>query len=230
MKKIRILIAIGVITMGLFNIGCSKKAELQQKIEYAKEKYRSEEYQLLKYSEIMKQKLEEKYRKNFEIKSVERVPGMTALDQDFYLAQVGEVNTKDEFRAYWYVEKEVLQDTYAKIIYKKEFNNIMENVLEHSIKLQDFQYKIYYRESEKYWKEEEFLDYLTESGTYLDIECKLEEIRQEESVADLYQIIRVLNKNGMKYYIRCNCEYKTIYLNDDMKIESVAEILEKLIN
>lgn len=230
MKKfvMSFVIGIGVIIMGFFCIGCEKKAELEQAVIQAKKNSQDVEYQKTKNSEIIIQKLNNKYGKDFTLLAIEKVQGVTALDDGFYLAEFYEDGDQDEFRVYWYNEKELLQDTYAKILYKNEFSQIIDSILEKSDNFQKFNYKIYYQESEKTWKENEFEEYLSESGSYIDIECEAGDMESKEVSKYLYQIVEILRNRGAKYFIRCNWEGRKVYLNDDIEIHNEEELLKKM--
>lgn len=233
MKKniINFVIGIGVIVMGFFSIiGCGQKEELEEVIIHAKEKARNKEYKNIKNSEIIVQKLKERYGKEYEVLSIEEVEGMTAVDDSFYLAEVNEKNNQTEFRVYWYYKNEIFQDTYAKVLFEKEFKRIENAVLEKNTDFQILKCKFFYQESDKVWKENELEQYLSESGTYIDIECEIGNRELEEVSESLFQLVQILNNVGVKYFLRCSWREQKIFLNDSMNIfqeEDILKIMEK---
>lgn len=178
--------------------------------------------------ETIKRKLYERYGQTFSVKKIEQVSSQTTFSKYMYYATVYLNDSTKVFHATMSKDGKSFTDDYPRILFEEKMNDEIESILILCEFIEAYSYKIIFQESAFVWqKEEDYEDYLKDSGTYVSVKVSIDASDMEEAVQRGYELALSMKEEAFQFCMEISFAEEKIVI--ESRKEKTMPLYEELL-
>ena len=170
--------------------------------------------------------LYEKYGKQFYVKEASEETADMAFEEGCYVAKVYSDDTGEYFEAILYKRSGKLKDNYAKTIYGKQIEQLVNGILKNDVNIKKYTYSPVYYKSENVWTD--FNRYIKSGDVCVEGEIVISASSDKEAAKNIYAVVKKMSESNLIYSMEFTYNARKTRIANTFEEPSYESILRQL--